>query len=64
MDKIIYMRIPEGLHKRLEAILKMEPAKKSTMARFLLEKGIEEYERRLNEGRLDWFPTEKDVVAA
>ena len=64
MDEVIYVRLSDDLNRRLEAILKQSPTKKSTLARFLLEKAVEEYERRQREGRQDWFPAQVEAVPA
>ena len=45
--KIIYVRLTEELHRRLEEIMREVPGEKSTVVRFLLERAIDEYERRM-----------------
>lgn len=64
MDEVIYVRLSDDLNSRLEAIIRQSPTKKSTLARFLLERAVEEYERRQREGRLDWFPAQVEAVPA
>lgn len=62
MTKVIYMRLDEKLHKRLEAIVAELPGDKSTIARFLLGKAIDEYERRKATGDQLWFPAATSAV--
>lgn len=65
MDVVIYMRLPKELDEQLEQISQQMPGgKKSTVARFLLEKAVEEYWRRVREGRQDWFAVDAVMDAA